>query len=159
MDYAILDATITNLNKKPPLWITRYRLIKELEDKSAQWISLQFSGTSREFVYHDVRKNKEEYDYLSASPFWNYRMADRYDYWTGRTDTYNDINEKVRYEYHLALKEPNSCFGNIYMSDDLLNKNKYETRISMWREAKRETALELYGKISDDILREIVAFC
>lgn len=151
------------LEKKPPLWVTRRSLITELEDKTALWISKQYSGSSDKYVYDDIRKNKgtyvdDNYGYLAVSPFWYFRMAERYDHWYNRKDTYDDINEKVRYDYYLALKTPDFC-SYIEMSDEQIKKNVYEPRQQMWREAHRETLVELYGKISDDMVTEIISFC
>jgi len=164
MDYAIMDAIIAKLNKKPPLWITRQKVIKELDDLTNECISQCFSGSSRAFVYHDLRKNKGEYDdHLTTSPFWKLRMWDRIEY--GEQVKFNDINENVRYDYYKALCGFNSnvtygVYGLQYARlKEFCKINEYETKNNMWRAVQHEVMLGLHGKVCDDMLNEILAFC
>ena len=173
MDYAIMDATIAKLDKKPPLWITRQNVIRELDDLTNKYISECFSGSSRNFVYRELceKKNKGEYDdCLTTSPFWRLRMGDRtyWPCWDGRHLRFNNIkhlhfnniNEKVRCDYYNALCEGNMLFpAQIPMVIEYRKKNEYETKNNMWKAVQHETILGLYGKICDDVLNEILSFC
>jgi len=157
-----MDTTIAKLNKKPPFWITRYNLIRQLDDLTNDIISQCFSGSSRDFVYRDLRKNKGTYaDHLTTSPFWRLRMWDRTD--DGVHLKFNNINENVRYDYYKALCGPDTIYG-VYGSQfrmlmEFCKKNEYETKNNMWRAVQHETMLGLYSKICDDILNEILTFC
>lgn len=161
MDYAIMDATIAKLNKKPPLWITRQNLIRELDNLTNDYISQCFSGSSRYFVYRDLceNKNKGEYeDYLTTSPFWRLRMGDRA--WDGHYLQFNNVNHKVRYDYYNALFEGNMLYGaQISMLKEYCKKNEYDTKNNIHRAIQHEILLGLYGKVCDDILNEILLFC
>jgi hypothetical protein len=163
MDYAIMDATIAKLNKKPPLWITRQNLIRELDDLTNDCISQSFSGTSRDFVYHDLRKNKGTYEHhLTTSPFWSLKMGDRI--WDGQKVKLNDLNEKVSRDYFISLYKPypNYCMlydAQIRIMNEFMKKNEYETKNNIWRAVQHEAMLGLYGKVCDDVLNEILAFC
>lgn len=173
MDPEVTDATIAKLNAKPPLWIRRRMVINEIDDKTAHWVALLFSAPSREFIYEDFRNNRNDYNdsYLSQSPFWNYRMfhRSRHDFWRTRGNSYNDINDKIRYDYMIAINQaqelPISIDRvqelpfNIEMSANEIEKQEYGPRQIMWREAQRETLFGLYGKISDDMVTEIISFC
>ena len=161
MDYAIMDATIAKLDKKPPLWISRQNLIMEIDDLTNDCIAQSFSGSSRYFVYRDLceNKNKSEYrDHLTTSPFWRLRMGDRA--WDGDYLKFDDVNEKVHYDYYNALYEGDMLYGaQISMLKEFSKKNESETRNNIRRAIQQEVMLGLYGKICDDILNEILLFC
>lgn len=112
---------------------------------------------SRVVSIHYMRNNKEQFpDWLTQSPIWAFRMHMRYadSFYLNEKghDAYADINSKVLYDYSFADND-------IKMSDEQLDKYKYETRQVMWREAQREKTVDaLYGKIPDDILNEILNF-
>jgi hypothetical protein len=110
------------------------------------------------------RNNKDALpDWVTKSPLWMFRMYLRYAYEVNNVNEYGynanayeayaDINEKVLYDYSFADK-----YIRLFLPHNLLDKYKYETRQIMWREAQREKALVLYGKIPDDILNEILNF-
>jgi hypothetical protein len=155
-----MDATIAKLNKKPPLWITRQNVIRELDDRRIAYIVQSFSGTSQDYVRENLRKNKKsEYrDHLTTSPYWRFSMWNRiYD---GQNVKFNDINEKVRCDYYDALYEDNMLYrAQICMVKEFITKNENESRNAMWRAVQHETMLGLYGKICDDMLNEILSFC
>jgi len=144
-------STIAKFEAKPPLWITRYNLIKELEEKSAWWISLLKQETS----------NLD--DWMTQSPFWNVRMdyRDWYRCYDPPSDDYFTICpiiEKVRYDYMLALNQVRELCVKINMSENEISKQVYELRQMMWREAQKETLCCLYGKIPDDMVSEIISY-
>jgi hypothetical protein len=159
MDYAIMDANTAKLKKKPPLWITRQNVIRELDDITNDYVSQSFSGTSQDYVRRDLRKNKYCYELqFNTSPYWRFSMWNRI--WDGQNVKFNDINEKVRCDYYEALYEDNMLYrAQICMVKEFITKNENEERNAMWTAIQHETLLGLYGKISDDILNEILSFC
>jgi hypothetical protein len=124
-------------------------VINELKEHTLFWICHLLDGSIHDNgSYMDmenyVRYNKHTLaDNITESPFWSYCMDCRHCYFH---NSYDDINEKVRYDYAVNL------------TSDIIQKNTYETRQIMWREAQKEKMLLFYDKIPTDILNEILSF-
>jgi hypothetical protein len=154
-----MEAIIAKLKKKPPLWITRKSVIMELGELTNDYISQFFSGSSRDFVYDDLRKNKDCYqEYLTRSPFWRLSMWNRT--WDGENVKFNELNEKVRCDYYNALYECNMLYSaQISILNEFLKKNELDTKNNLLTAIKHEIILGLHGKICDNMLNEILSFC
>jgi len=130
-------------------------VLEELKEETINWICYQLDGMpydygSLEDMINYVKNNKDLIeDGFTESPFWNYCMEYRDRYFNARIG-YQDINEKVLYDYAFTLYFP--------MTDEELNKYEFNIRQIIWREVQQEKALLLYGKIPDDILNQILSF-
>lgn len=134
-----------------------YEVLEELKDKCAACICdlREYNmGMSDLEKFRYIRNNKDKLpDDETESPFWSYRMYNRY--CTGlycMINAYDDINEKVLYDYSLAKSDIRNS------NKEQINNYKFVTNQIIWREVQQERALLLYGKIPDDVLNEILSF-
>ena len=132
-------------------------VLEELKDKCAACICdlREYDmGMSDLEKFRYIRNNKDKLpDDETESPFWSYRMYDRY--CTGfyyNINAYDDINEKVLYDYSLAKSDIRS------LNKEQINNYRFVTNQIMWQGGHQEKALLLYGKIPNDILNEILTF-
>jgi hypothetical protein len=133
-------------------------VIAELKLKTIEYIVWHFGADylNNCYWYEYVRNKKHEVsDSLTQSPFWLYKMDYRYNY--DIVNVFNNINDRVRYDYALALNELD-CDIKIELSDSEKNTYMYKIRQNMWAEAQKEKMLMFYNKIPNDILNVILTF-
>jgi len=131
------------------------KVFEELMSYSVRWADYAVYRSTKGSLDEDTRNFIV--DQIKNSPFWFHSMEHRdrslNDYRGGykvETFGYDDINEKVLYDY---------CFMSpvVDMRDEQFYNQEYETREIMWREAQKETLL-LSNKLPVEMLFEIVSF-